>query len=600
MSSTFGGLNTVVRGLFAQQMSLDTVGHNISNANTDGYSRQRVNLVTSNPQTLYAGIGQVQLGTGVVTESITRARDTFVDQQMWKESSTLGYGQTLQDSLGKIEGVFMEPTETGMQTVLNKFWEALNTLSTNGSDNGARSALRERGVELVDTIQQANKQLRNMVSDMNSVVGLRVETINQITSEMVSLNKQITAVEVGKIDHANDLRDRRDYLVDQLSSIINVRVTEDQVGNYIVQSSGVLLVDGQSNYKLSTKSSIDPDYNYEVVSVTESTGVTINFTDGELKGLLASRDDQTSGVKGYLDKLSNMSQFLLQEFNAVQRSGYGSDNSTGYNFFGVSGNASTSDYSVTGNYAAIFGTTTPKSYQWIDSLKVNDDLFNPVDGTAKIAAKTMAGSVQITQSNAAGGKIAFGGKYTGSLASVSYQVRLTANTAGAITGIEYSTDNGTSWNTSIEVTPATTPKTFSIGNGVTVQIGTQASNANGDTYNFSMPQGIAAGDNAVNLANRLKVDISELLGKSSLDTFYASFIGALGIQRQSATRLTDNQKALVSQITNSRESVSGVNMDEEMSNMIRFQKGYNAAARILTSMDEMLDKLINGTGVVGR
>jgi flagellar hook-associated protein 1 FlgK len=339
MRSTFSGLNTVVLGLAAQQVSLDTVGHNISNANTTGYSRQRVNLATTQSQTVYLGNGAAQIGTGVITQSITRIRNTFIDQQMWKETSTLGYGQTVLDTLGKIEGVFSEPTSgTGIQTVLDQFWTAWNTVSTNASDNGARTALRERGVELVDAIQQANTQLRDMVSDINDVIELRVNSVNQITTELLSLNKQINQIEAGQTDHANDLRDRRDNLVDQLSKIINVRVVEDQDHNYVVQSSGLTLVDGLRTNKLSTVSSKDPDYGYEVVNIVDdTTGAGINFTSGEIKGLLDSRDktaessggesrDSDISAKAYLNKLSQMSQFLLQEFNAVQRDGYGLDN----------------------------------------------------------------------------------------------------------------------------------------------------------------------------------------------------------------------------------------------------------------------------------
>jgi flagellar hook-associated protein 1 FlgK len=113
-------------------------------------------------------------------------------------------------------------------------------------------------------------------------------------------------------------------------------------------------------------------------------------------------------------------------------------------------------------------------------------------------------------------------------------------------------------------------------------------------------QGNASGDNAVNLGNLLKLDSSSLLGNASLDSYYSTVIGQLGVDTQNAQRLTDNQTTLVNQIRNWRESVSGVNMDEEMTNMIRFQQGYNAAARVVTTVDEMLDKLINSTGVVGR
>ncbi|QDR81968.1 flagellar hook-associated protein FlgK [Sporomusa termitida] len=516
MRSTFGGLNTVVRGIYANQMSLDTVGHNIANADTDGFSRQRVNLVSTTPQTIYSGNGKVQLGTGVATQSITRIRDTFVDQQMWKEKSTLGYGETIYSTLSKVEGVFQEPTETGIQTVLDNYWKAWNTVATNASDNGARVALRERGVELVDAIQQANTQLRAMAADINAVIGIRVDTVNQITAEMLSLNKQIAGIEVGGLDHANDLRDRRDYLVDQLAQIVNVRVTEDKAGNYIVQSSGLVLVDGNERSKLQTKSHVDPDYGYEVVDVVDaSTQLTVNFTSGELKGLIDARDKTANssqgearesdiGIKAYLNKLSQISQFLLQDFNAAHRSGYGMDDSTGNNFFGAGGepdpNYSASD--LTSIFGVAAAADVPK-YKWIEQLQVNPDFFTS-NGVEKIAAKAAA------------------------------------------------------------------------------------------------TQGNAAGDNAVLMANKLKVDTSGILGNASLDSFYGSFIGALGVQTQNAERLTDNQQTLVNTITNWRESVCGVNLDEEMSNMIRFQKGYNAAARVLTTMDEMLDKLINGTGVVGR
>ena len=169
MRSTFAGLNTVVLGLAAQKLSLDTVGHNVANANTEGYSRQRVNLATSHPESIYTGAGRSQIGTGVLGQSITRIRNTFFDQQMWKESSTLGYGDTLLGNLNKIQGVFSDPnTDTGMQSVLDKFWKSWNSLAEDGSNNGARKVMREHGVELVDAIQHASTQLQNMVSDINS------------------------------------------------------------------------------------------------------------------------------------------------------------------------------------------------------------------------------------------------------------------------------------------------------------------------------------------------------------------------------------------------------------------------------------------------
>jgi len=505
MSSTFGGLNIVGRGLAAQQASLETVGHNIANASTVGYSRQNVNLVTTNPQVGYGANGSYQMGTGVNIASITRARDTFVDKQMWKESSSLGYGQTMQDSLSKVEGVFQEPSDTGVQTVLNQFWTSLQTLSTNASDEGARTTVQQRGMEVVNAVQHAGQQLQDLATDINSTLGLKVSNINQISSEVSSLNNQIVNIEAGGADHANDLRDRRDVLVDQLSVMANITVTEDKAGNYNIQSSGIPLVSGSSYQKLATVSSTDAYYGYPVTNVVvDGSSQTVNFTGGEMKGLVDARDSSQVGVKGYLDKLNTISQFLLQDFNDVHKAGVGTDGSkaadgtiikagsTGINFFGADG----IDYRSAAPIAGSGG--------WIKALQVNPAILDSVSGLAKIAAKS----------------------------------------------------------------------TDALGN--------------------------ASGDNAVLLGNMLKTAVSPTLGNASLDSYYTSLIGALGVQSQDAQRTTDNQTTLITQLTNWRESTSGVNMDEELTNMIKFQKGYNASARVLTTMDEMLDKLINSTGTVGR
>jgi len=508
MSSTFGGLNIVVRGLAAQQVSLDTVGHNVSNANTTGYSRQNVNLTTTITQSVFGARGENQIGTGVNIESIIRARDTFIDKQMWKESASLGYGQKATDTLGRIEGVFSEPSDTGIQTAMDKFWTAWQTLATNASDDGTRTAVRQRGVELVDAIQHAAQQLSDMVEDTNSVIDITVNNLNQLSSQVYDLNRQIVTIEAGGMDHANDLRDRRDVLVDQMAKLTSINVTQDKYGNYNIMSTGVPLVDGVGYQKLETTTTKDADYGFNVRNVVVAgSEQPLSFANGELRGLLEMRDsvadvNSYDGIKGYIKKLDKMSQFLLQDFNAVHKAGVGTgvDNATGLNFTGINFFGTTGiDYNNSTQF-----TPSAISMGWISELKVNQDLFDSGNGLSKIAAKTTAA------------------------------------------------------------------------------------------------QGNASGDNAVNLANSMKIDTTTTLGGATLDSFYNSVIGALGVQTQSATSLTANQTTLVSQITNWRESVSGVNIDEEMTNMIRFQKGYAAAARVLTSMDEMLDKLINSTGVVGR
>lgn len=595
MNSTFGGLNTVIRGLAAQQAGLDTVGHNVSNANTTGYSRQTVNLVTTTPDTLYSNNGTMQKGSGVNVQSITRIRDFLIDKQMWEGISTLNAGKSKQDSLSKVETILNDTSDTGVQSVLNDFWDSWQTLATSASDDGTRMAVREQGVTLANAIQTAADQLTGMVSDINETITTKVKSINQLTSEISSLNKQIFAVEAGGTDNANDLRDRRDALVDDLSGMVDVRVTEDSSGRYIIQSASTTLVSATDYTELKTVSSKDADYGYNLVNVADAqTGQVIKFTNGELSSMIDMRDNASTGIKSYLNNLSTMSQFLLTEFNEVHKAGYGTDNSTGNNFFG---DAST-------DYSDATATASYTKADWIGKLAVNQALFT-TDGLAKIAAKTSANAIAVTQSNTGGGAASITsttGNYTNGDTATSVKVNLTV-AAGVVTKISYSTstDGGKTWGTATDIAGAG-PYTMTI-NGITVDldVAASASNQTGDQYNFTLSKGnVASGDNAVNLSKRLKNDTSALLGNKSLDGYYSTMVTALGVQSQNAQRLTTNQQTLVNQTTNWRASVSGVNTDEELTNMIRFQKGYSSAARVLTAMDEMLDKLINGTGTVGR
>lgn len=494
MVSTFGSLNTVVTGLQNHQLALSTTGHNLTNASTPGYSRQRVNLVASNAQTIYTNGGPAQLGMGVTSQSIIRIRDTFIDRQYWKENSLLGTNQTVQTYLNRIEDVFGEPKENGLETILNNFWDSLQTVSTDASNHSTRAVAIQTGVSLCTTIQQEVSQLKNLISDINLIVKLRVNSINQITEELLSLNKQIAAIEAGKIDHANDLRDRRDYLVDQLSYMIDLQVTEDDNGAYLIYGGGVSLVTATSRQELATQSHMDGEYGYEVVEIVKAgTSDKLTFKNGEVAALLDVRDSDW-GVKKYLDDLANMAKFLLQEFNDVHKAGVDLNGDAGDNFFGKAG----VDYTdpADPDYPATKG-------DWLANLFVSDELTDPSTGTWKLAAR----------------------------------------------------ESG---------------------------------------------EGIGDGKNAVNLSICLKdTATSATLGYMSLDTYYHTQMGALGTRAENAEHMAENQQAIIDQLLELRESVCGVNEEEELTDMIRFQKAYNAAARILTAMDEMLDKLINGTGRVG-
>lgn len=605
MRSTFGGFNTVVRGIFANQTALDTTGHNVSNASADGYSRQLVNMSTANPETVYGGAyGAFQIGSGVEIQSIERARESLIDKQIWKEAGSLSYSTNKQNLLAKVEGAFGDPGTTGLQTVMNTFWKSWQDLATHASDDGSRTVVREDGVALTNAMQHSAQQLKNLIGDLNDVIKTRVDKINEITSQVSQLNKKIFQVEASGTDHANDLKDQRDNLIDQLSSIIDTKVTEDKNGNYIVQTGcGYVLADATSSTRLAVDTVRDEDYGYYksyVMIAGSSPKQYVDFKDGEIKSLIDTRDSEKAGLKGYLNTISTMSEYLLKDFNAVHRAGYAADNSTGNNFFGQLN----SDYKTT----TIPAGTYQKDY-WISQLQVNSVITDP-GGIAKIAAKTGADSITVTKSNTNGGNAAITsatGTYTQGTNATSVEVTITADAAGNPTGISYrySSDKGTTWSTAVTQSgsgPYNFSGTTSI-NGIsfTLTIPSDPDNKTNDKFTFSLSQGnMASGDNALKLCEALKNNTSPILDNASLDGYYSAMIGGLGIQAQDAKRSMQTQQALVNQLDNQRQSVSGVNIDEEMTNMIRYQKGYNAAARVMTTMDEMLDKLINGTGTVGR
>ena len=697
MRSTFAGLNTMVRGIYTHQIALDTVGNNITNINTDGYSRQRTNIVTTPSEFILGSQGSVAIGTGCITESIVRLRDELIDSQIRKGSTPLGYSDTMEDALGRIEDIFTEPSDTGLQTALDNFWSAWQQLGTNAADTGARSLVRQRGIELVDAIGRAAGLLKDIQTDANIALGTKVKDLNQKLTELAAVNKQLIA---SPTDQVNALKDRQDLLLEKISYMVPIQTTKEASGSVTVTIGGITVVN-QDRANL-----LDPDVSATGVLKMAGTGMEVKLGSqgGELQGLLDSRD---SLVPAYLEQLGTMSQFLLNDFNAMHRSGYGSDNGTNVNFFGDSlfGTGSTAigttlrlassssvadtttvpanttlqigdgnttmdvnlaqgwtltqvadainaqadfdNINIRARYDAetqafqlystgdsktltatepatsVFLSNTlklaePPADYWLGQLQVNPALMG-TEGLAKIAAKSSAGNIGVTpqevksssiwQGNASGGAMTatVTGTYTFDPASMPIRVRITGLTTNpdgtkVPSGLEYSTD-GQTWTAAETGSEANSYKFTVQGATVNMSIAANAANAINDIYVVTLPSGntgIAGGDLATALANLLKVTKSESLGNVSLDGFYNNLIGMLGTQSQNAQNQATNQQSLVDQTKKMGDAISGVNLDEELTAMIKYQKGYNGCARMLTAMDEMLDKLINSTGIVGR
>jgi flagellar hook-associated protein 1 len=548
MRSTFHGLEVAKRGMFTQQSALYVTGHNIANANTPGYSRQRVNFVQTEPYPP-ASMNRPQIpgqmGTGVEAGSIERIRDSFLDIQYRGENNKLGYWEARADALKKMEDIMNEPSDSGLAKVMDQFWQALQDLSVNPENEGARSVVRQRGLAVVETFHYLYDSLSQIKNDLGHEIGVTITEINSLAQQISKINQQISEIEPhGYLP--NDLYDERDRLIDELSKLVNVQVEKvpsggnalkiaegmyniylvDSNGNPIKDGSGniIYLVQGISYQSLSFPSGQDIDGD----GINETPGTVVDrvelggnpipitlanqvvFPTGKLRGLMESfgYEDPPGNEKGIypemINNLDNLAYTFGKVFNAIHKQGYGlNSNTNGVEFFDES-------------------TLT------VPGAAKNIKLSSAIDDLSKIAASTKLNASGISESG--------NGSNALNLASVG-QILLSSGTVNLI-------------DISIDLT----------------------------TLGATPPR----------------------LASGTIKSNYDGWIGKLGVDGQQAERLKNNSEVLRQSVEERRQSVSSVSLDEEMTNMIKYQHAYNAAARQITVIDEMLDKIINGMGIVGR
>ena len=595
MRSTFAGLNTMVRGIFAHQLMQDTTGHNIVNAGTEGYSRQRVNLTPTQSIQQASYLGKVEVGTGVDAMSITRARSIYADKQFRQETANDNYLKAIQVNYDKLEAIFDDSSGIGVQNAMMQFYQSWVDLSANASSTANRINVVEQGKVVSDVFQYGTMQLQNQIEATYDQMRIRLDEVNALTDKIINVNQQIAAREVVGVN-ANDLRDQRDLLVDDLSQYMEVVITEQPDGKFTINSEGITLVNGIAKLTLSLSNGVaSKDYgvDYGVIDYTihvDQSDIVYAPTTGSLGG-----DMEAIRIsKSYIDDIAAMSAFMLTTFNEQHKAGYGliksnseQDSSyyTGVNFYGNNNvtyifqrDEFGHDYVLTyreypdnsGEYRAC---TTDGSFETrtgapiedgvtnrlsgsaiIDAMRVNARLYQP-DGSNLIAAK------QTSDDDTADGRNAV-------LLSDLF------NTSGAEHTGYVKEEDITKYEKLLNL-----KSTLSDGN---------------------MLDGLRISD----LYTQKNLDGTKELTRAirdvSLNAFYNSTMSRLGVDAETVDVKLETQDTVMTQIRNWRDSEQGVDWNEELTNMLRFQKGFVACSRMLTTMDEMLDRLVNGTGVVGR
>ena len=587
MRSTFSGLNTMVRGVFANQLSLDTVGHNITNASTEGYSRQSVNQAATRAQEVPSLYGGALVGTGVDAMSIMRARNVYADKQFWAETSTHEYYKAEQVNYDKLEVIFDDSDNTGIKDAMDAFYAAWSALSKDASADSSRVTVIEKGNIFADKMSTVASQLQDQINAQYDDMRIHLAEVNDINDQIVELNKNISGAEaVGA--QANDLRDQRDLLVDKLSAYMNVNIYEDDKGMYTVVSNGISMVNGINKLTLEMSDPyVNTDYGINDYSIIiKESGVAFIPQNGELK----AEFDTIAEDKGYIDSLADMAAFMMTTFNTMHQQGAGIDGtdgnigpynntttytgpSYGINFFGDNNTVYTWDAN---NHCVVAteytNATIARSLSYTQTVVSGTTIYRPsVDITGTVNSTTNLKGINILNAMSINSKLTEVGG-TSLVAARKLSVEQDVSSTGA-----YLTTYSVKADGSKDGTNAVNLSTL----------------FNLASDNVTTTADVTYSGTAVNMNSRAINDIS-------LNAYYQSVMSQLGTDANSVDIKESAQDDLITQIVNWRSSTSGVDWNEELTNMIMFQKGYSACSRCLTTMDEMLDRLINSTGTVGR
>ena len=324
MSSTGKILDIARRALSAHQTGLNVTGHNIANVNTPGYSRQRLTLQSSTPSLTEWGF----IGTGVSIQGIGRIRDGFIDAEIRSEKQDLGRWEYRERIMSEIEDVFNEPSDSGLAAVMNDFWDSWGELTNNPQSASARQWVQQVGIHLVNTLNNLHERLTDLQANLNNELKAGIEEVNTILRQIGDLNEKINYSESQGVV-ANDYRDRRGLLLERLSELVGVRVTEREDGMVTITLSGQVLLERNTVNGLETR---ERGINYIAVSdpTWSADKSPMSLVNGRLQAIVEMRDEVIVEQFDTLDELANT---LVDRVNALHQTGFGLNGSTGIDFF---------------------------------------------------------------------------------------------------------------------------------------------------------------------------------------------------------------------------------------------------------------------------
>jgi len=611
MPNTFFGLTIGKTGLYTYQAALNTTAHNASNVDTEGYSKQVTNRTAAQAISLVGAYGMQ--GSGVDVNSITQLRNVFYDEKFWENSQVLGNYNAKSYYVKAIENYYSEVNSEGTTKSFDDAFNALNGLQSTPGDTTYRTQVTEGFKSFTDYIQSLYEGMQSIQEEANDEIKNAASRINSIAEQIATLNKQINTIEIQGM-HANDLRDARALLIDELSEYGKLKVTEENVGDgvgvtqYVVRLDGKTVVDTYT-YNTLTASAKQTNINQcdidGLYELTWSDGQVFNSTSptlgGKLQALFEVRDGNNkenfigtaNGTKGQKELvLTDTGVDSINKLNIAEADGVISIGANEYEY---------SSFEVT--------VEADGSYTYTFQLK-RELQKDVTDMDAKIGNSVDYKGIPYYMSRLS--------EFVRTFSASFNNVHKKGEDQNADKGRDFFTGLADSEN--VNYSFETEENGFSSllavdadGNLVKVDGYAQASYYHMTAGNFTvnmdimddprlmacssdyLGKGISEGDIAKELT-KLKEDVT-MFKQGTPGSFLQTFTGEIGIDGQEAENFAKNQSNILEAVNLQRMSISGVDSDEEGMDLMKFQNAYELSSKVISVMNEIYAKLINETGV---
>lgn len=574
------GLSIATQGLYVARGALDVTAHNISNAETDGYSRQRVIQEATRP--IDTGSKAGMWGTGAEIKEIRRVRDQYFDTKFWNSNSSLSEFNAKKLHLEQLEKMFNEPSDSGFSTSYNKFMDSLQSLTINPSDPSYKAQAIGMASNVASYFNTVSTNMSEYQRDLNQQVKQLVGEVNDLASQISKLNEQVYTLEMGG-NQANDLRDQRDLLLDKLSAIVPVDVSyiEDSFGydEMLLKINGeTLLRHGDYNTLKVTEREFkrNPEDVGGLFDISWSNGNTFYINHegmtGELQAVVDIRDgNNSSNFKGTISSVTSATEIVLKDTNRydVDETGEIVINNIRYEY-------KVKSYDEASGELTLELTTDPPAKP--------DMVAGDVGEIATMGSKNYTKGIPyykeklnefVREFAKQFNQILTKGQLADGTFANSFFVTKDINKGLPGTGIDLSDPYSYT---------QITAENFAVSEDII-----------NDHTKFATVYSAASGESDTSLIlDLIKIKTEKNFSNSDPANYMEMMIADIGIDSMKAQTFASNQTSINHTINNQRLSVLSVDLNEESMNMVKYQQAYNVAAKMINTFDELCDTTING------